>query len=265
MSSDAQSGLLYPTRSHAETAEAAVGFFSDRPEVDAVILAGSCARGKASPNSCVDLLVLVPPDVAPVRRQRLEEGWLDFHDREPVFQKLQLVGKYSHVDLNFIDGVFKPGTRGWTGGPDEFELEIGNALVHGVPLFEGTNYLDRLKARWLPYYGDALRRERLAVVRRHAMSNLDHVSLNVDRGLHFQAFHRLYDAFREFLQALFITRRVYPIAYNQWVREQVAESLGLPELYDKLTHLLEIDRLESTRVVEKAEVLRGLYERHVRE
>jgi hypothetical protein len=75
--------------------------------------------------------------------------------------------------------------------------------------------------------------------------DLDHVPFFVGRGLYFQAFDRLYKAFQEFLQALFIARRVYPIAYNKWIHEQVAVRLGLPELYAQLPKILEITRLES--------------------
>ena len=50
--------------------------------------------------------------------------------------KLRRVGRYSHVDLDFVDGCFVPKTRGWTSGPDEFELEIGNTLVYSVLLWE---------------------------------------------------------------------------------------------------------------------------------
>jgi len=82
----------------------------------------------------------------------------------------------------------------------------------------------------------------------------------VARGLYFQSFNRLYDAFREFLQALFISCRTYPIAYDKWIREQVEEILGLPDLYQRLPRLLEISHFESDEIAQKAEELRGLLE-----
>jgi hypothetical protein len=36
------------------------------------------------------------------------------------------------------------------------------------------------------------------------------------------------------LQALFVERRTYPLAYNKWIREQVTEWLTLPGLYEEL-------------------------------
>ena len=75
-----------------------------------------------------------------------------------------------------------------------------------------------------------------------------------------QSFNRLYDAFREFLQTLFISRRTYPIAYDKWIREQVEEILGLPDLYQRLPRLLEISHFESDEIAQKAKELRGLLE-----
>lgn len=175
------------------------------------------------------------------------------------------VGKFSRLDLEFSEGRFWPGYHGPTSGPDNFELEIGSTLAYSVPLCENGEYLARLKARWLPYYDEELRRARLAMVRRYCFNNLDHIPLFVPRGLYFQAFDRFYHAFGEFLQALFIKRRVYPIAYDKWVREQVEEILGLPELYRQLPGLFETERFESDALVQKEAHLRALLEEYTAE
>ena len=82
------------------------------------------------------------------------------------------------------------------------------------------------------------------------------------RGLYFQSFDRLYNAYQEFLQALFIARRTYPIAYNKWIREQIVEILGLPELYEQLTHLFEIRQFESHEIAEKGKEVEELLEKY---
>jgi len=99
------------------------------------------------------------------------------------------VGKYAEVEIEFSDGEFVPKARGWTTGPDDFELQIGNTLVY-------------------------------------------------------------------------IARRTYPIAYDKWIREQVEEILGLPELYQQLPKLFEIRRFESQEIADKAEDLVGLFEKY---
>ncbi len=254
---------VYPTQQHEQAARAVVDFFAAREDTDAVIFMGSCARGKAVRGSCLDFLILLRPDVFPLAKGALERQWKEFYTSAETFRILQQMGKYSHVDLDFIDGRFVPKARGWTSGPDEFELEIGNTLVYAVPLWQRSDYLDNLKAQWLPYYSETIRQERLAMVRGFCVNNLDHIPLFVERGLYFQSFNRLYDAFREFLQALFISRRIYPIAYDKWIREQVEEILGIPDLYSRLPGLLEISHFESDEIAEKAQELRALVEEHL--
>lgn len=252
----------YPTPEHQHAAEAIVEFFAAIPEIEAVCLTCSCARGKASRDSCLDMLVLGRPEAMAIAQTDIQKAWDAFYTTAPVFQKLAGVGKYAHVDLEFSDGHFAPTPRGWTSGPDEFELVIGNYLAYSVPLYQNGSYLDALKAAWLPYYDEALRRDRLLRVRKYCLNNLDHIPLYVERGLHFQCFHRFYDAFREFLQALFIARRTYPIAYDKWIQEQIVEILGLPELYEQLIGLFEIRNFESREILDKANILRDVLDKY---
>ncbi len=94
------------------------------------------------------------------------------------------------------------------------------------------------------------------------LNNLHHIPLYIERGLYFQSFDRLYNAYLEFLQALFIARRTYPIAYNKWIHEQVVEILDLPELYEQLPRLFEIKQFESGEIADKAKTLEDLLEKY---
>jgi len=260
-----QLNAVYPTVEHKRASEVIVHFFSGCPDVEAIILKGSCARGKATPDSCLDIAVLMPPEVFLTEKDTLEQQWNILYERGEVFRILRLVGKYSNVDLDFTDGCFVPKPREYTSGPDEFELEIGNTLVYTAPLWERGKYLKHLKAKWLPYYDEVLRQKRLNMVCRYFQNNLDHIPLYVDRGLYFQAFHRLYDAFREFLQAIFISHRTYPIAYDKWIKEQIVEILGIPELYRQLVKILEINNFESQEIFHKAKDLHDLLKKYVKQ
>ena len=253
---------LYPTPEHQGAAEAIVEFFTTIPEIEAVCLICSCARGKASRDSCLDILALGKPETMSTAQADIQKVWDEFYTTDPVFQKLAAVGKYAHVDLEFSDGHFVPTEHYWVGGPDEFELVIGNYLVYSVPLHQRGDYLDELKTQWLPYYNETLRHDRLLMVRKYCLNNLDHIPLYIDRGLHFQCFNRFYDAFREFLQALFIARRTYPIAYDKWIQEQIVDILGLPELYNQLLRLFEIRNFESHEILDKANILRDLLDEY---
>jgi len=254
--------VSYPTPEHERAAQVIVHEFSGLAQVEAILLVGSCARGKAGRDSCLDITVLLRPDLTPEVRAGLELHWRDV-SAAAAFQELGRVGRYSHVDFGFCDGRFVPHPRSWTDWADEFELEIGNALAYSVPLWDRGDYLRRLKQRWLPYYGDEVRQTRLAETALCCTNNLEHVPLYVERGLYFQAFYRLTHAFQEFMQALFISRRTYPIAYDKWIREQVVEILSLPELYVELTGLFEIQHLESPELAAKAASLGGLLQHYV--
>ncbi len=251
---------VYPTPEHEQAAQAIVEFFIGGFDIDAVLLVNSCARGKATRDSCLDMNVLVAPEKLEVQRDALEKRWNEFSTSDSVFKALREAGKYSEVHLDFLDGVFAPRERDEAAGPDSFEIEIGNALAYSVPLWEGSDYYADLKQRWLPYYNETLRQRRLSMVRHYCLNNLHHIPLYSERGLDFQCFDRLYNAYQEFLQALFISRRVYPIAYNKWIREEIEEILGLPELYARLKALFEIKPFAGPEIVEKAKEVEQLLE-----
>ena len=52
----------YPTSQHATAAEAIAHFFTSNFDIDAVMLVNSCARGKATCDSCLDINILVQPE-----------------------------------------------------------------------------------------------------------------------------------------------------------------------------------------------------------
>jgi predicted nucleotidyltransferase len=253
----------YPTSQHAAAAQAVADLFSDQPGVEAVLLVNSCARGKASPDSCLDILVLSKPDDFVRQNEQLEAFWQLHYPSDSVFQEILKVGVFSNVDLEFVHGNFQEPSHDWTSGADGFELEIGNTLAYSAPLWEGSSYYQDLRAAWLPYYDDFMRARRLEMVLKYCRNNLNHIPLYIPRGLYFQGFKRLYLAFEEFMQALFIARRTYPIAYDKWVREEVEEILGLHDLYKQLPHLLEIQHFESCEIVDKARCLESLLETYV--
>lgn len=252
----------YPTQEHQKAAEAIVDFFVSNYKLDAVLLVNSCARGKATRDSCLDIVMLARPDSSQSPLSALEAGWTEFEKSNHAIQDLYKAGRYSVVHPDFIHGVFNPREQDEAAGPDDFEVEVGNFLAYSVPLWQGSDYLTQLKGQWLPYYHEELRQQRLDRVRWYCLNNLHHIPLYIERGLYFQSFDRLYNAYREFLQALFIARRTYPIAYNKWIREQVEEILGLPELYAQLSHLLEIRHFESHEIADKAREVEQLLEEY---
>src|SRR5204863_9755074 len=104
------------------------------------------------------------------------------------------------------------------------------------------------------------RGQRLKMVRDACLYDLEHVPFFSGRGLHVQAFDRLYKALQEFLQALLIERRTYPLAYNKWIREQIDEWLQLPDLYPVLTAILSVHDIQGAELISHAAILRTLAE-----
>jgi predicted nucleotidyltransferase len=253
----------FPTPLHAQVAESVLSFLSPHGQVDTVLVVNSCARGWATAESDLDLAVLVRPAATAEDVQRLEADWQDFLANRPLVKKFKRSSRFAHVHLDFFNGPPAPTVWDDGGGPDSFEVEIGNRLAHSAPLGEAGPWLRDVQSRWLPYYGDDLRLRRLAMAREACAYDLEHVPFFVGRGLHFQAFDRLYKAFQEFLQALFIAHRTYPVAYNKWVREQVEGWLGLPDLYRELPPVLSVRNLETAELGERARTLETLLDRWV--
>jgi predicted nucleotidyltransferase len=248
----------FPIPAHQAVAETIVDFFRGKAGVDAVLLVNSCARGMGTPESDLDVAILVDPALPVKARSQLEQEWQGEYASQKVFQHFRASGRFTGVHLDLIDAQYQPTVWDDGGGPDGFELEIGNQVAYSLPLWAGSRAFADLKAQWLPYYSEELRQERVAMVRTACLYDLEHVPFYVNRGLYFQAFDRLYKAFREFLQALLISRRVYPLAYNKWVRLQVAKWLGEPDLYAQLPTILSITHFESAEITKKADDLRRL-------
>lgn len=269
-------GTFYPTAAHAAAAETITAHFAAMPEVEAVLLVNSCARGQERPDglvtpiatadSCLDIKVLTSAAGPEEAQGPWWTDWKTYYRREAVFRQLEAAGAFSVVHLDFCDGTFVPEPRDGDEamGPDMFEVAIGNGVAYSVPLWERGDTFQRLRARWLPYYDEDLARRRLAFVRAHCQHNLDHIPLYAARGLYFQCFNRLYDATQMFLQAVFIAHRTYPIAYNKWIQQQVVGILGLPDLYRELLTLLQIAQLhDADLLVAKANAVRHLLDIYV--
>lgn len=250
--------LATPTHRKAYDLVAELLYKDER--VLALSLAGSAARNEGSFDSDLDFDIFFregAPTHAIIARVTEALG------REVHAHQGQEVGQFFAVDLHAAPTLITPQARGWTDGPDDFELEIGNIFVYSRLVFERESHFAQAKARYLPYYEESLRQDRLQQALVFCYNNLDHIEPYVKRGLYFQAFKRLYDASREFLQALFIAKRVYPIAYDKWIKKQLVEILNLPDLYRHFVALYEVQALESDELIVKREQLRHYVARYI--
>lgn len=248
------SELQFATPTHRQAHDLVCNYLQQDNRVLALALTGSAARNEGSFDSDLDYAIFFCED-APA--EEIMERVNVALDREIHARQGDEVGRFFAVDLHAARTLIVPQPRSWTDGPDNFELEIGNTFVHTRLIFEREESFSTARADYLPYYDDALRRARLSATLRFCLNNIDHIEPYVKRGLYFQAFRRLYDASLEFLQALFIAKRTYPIAYDKWVKKQLVEMLNLPDLYRGFVQLYQVAALESSELVEKGEQLRG--------
>jgi predicted nucleotidyltransferase len=249
---------VFPTKLHENAAGIVKEFFQNIPNVDTVLVVNSCARGQAVPESDLDFAILVNPEVTPANITNIETAWQAYAQTQPVLLKYKGLGPSAHLHLDVITGQYSPGIMEVGGGPDYFEIEIGNQICYSAPMAEPGPHFKTLRNKWLPYYSEDLQRQRFTMTGKACEYDLDHIPIYVNRGLYFHAFDRLYTAFQKFLQALFIAKRTYPIAYNKWIRLQVETWLDMPDLYARLSPIISVANIESAELNDKARMLREL-------
>jgi len=244
---------MFPTKLHQDAAEIVGHYFKNVPETDTVLVVNSCARGQAVAESDLDFAILVSPETTAAQINIIHTDWQIFSGSQPAILKYKQSNPYAHLHLDVIDGnyipaILEPGEPG-----DSFEIEIGNQICYSAPMNNAGSYFQKLQHKWLPYYDEALRSVRLAAIRNACKYDLEHIPILIKRNLYFHAFDTLGKAFREYLQALFITHRIYPIAYNKWIKEQMVNWLGMPAQYQKLLPILSVGNIESDETNKKAE------------
>lgn len=248
----------FPTSLHQDTAELVKDYFLTIPYVDTVLVVNSCARGQSVPESDLDFAILVRPDTTKTEIENIEATWQTYYSTQPTFLKYKQSNQFAHLHLDIIDGNYTPTILEVGVASDFFEIEIGNQICYSAPMEDAGNYFKELQNKWLPYYNEELRLQRLTMTRNACEYDLDHIPFFIKRDLYFQAFDILCKAFQEYLQTLFIANKIYPIAYNKWIKEQVVKWLNKPDLYPKLSPILSISNIESKEINNKAIMLREL-------
>jgi hypothetical protein len=261
-------GILFPNENYRDVLRKMVDFFEVLPGVFAVVLTGSLARGKAVEGSCIDLCVFVNKgeyekfasglDARARAYSRMGGGvcyYADDIEGGIEFGEIR-------VDLNFADGKFRSGRMPYDMVRDEFETTIGNLLVYCVPLFQTGNKFQLLRSKYLPFYGDALRQDRLDGTNSEFHYKTWKTRWLASRGEYFSAFETLLETERIFIQHVFIKERKYPIDYAKWLKEQCATILAMPELYPKLAHVVDGIKLNKNEIMKKTALLEQLMQQY---
>lgn len=248
----------FPTKLHQNAAEIVRGYFSKISHVDTILVVNSCARGQATPNSDLDFAILATPGTTVTEINSIENSWQIYSNTNSTLLKYKQSNQFADLHLDIIQGNYIPAIMEKGGPLDYFEIEIGNQIRYSAPMDNTGPYFLELREKWLPYYPGELRSDRFEMIKDACNYDLDHIPFFIHRELYFQAFDILYKAFQEYLQALFIANKVYPISYNKWIKEQIVKWLGKPELYPKLSPIISVANIESNEITCKAQILRGL-------
>lgn len=245
-----------------------VGYFELFPEVFAIALTGSLARGKAVIGSCIDLCFFLDKEGYEALPSGLKARTKAYSRMggEVCYYDGKVEGGIEfgdiRVDIEFTDGKFQTGHMSFDIVRDEFETTIGNHLVYCLPLFQRGVKYQRLRSKYLPFYSDALRKERLTGTQSEFSYKTWKTRWLASRGEYLAALETLLEAQRIFLQHLFIKERKYPIDYVKWLKEQCETILSMPELYAKLADVVEGIKLNKRGIAEKAAVLEQIMQHY---
>lgn len=254
--------IQFPTTAHRDIFWAAVDRLKRLHEIVVINISGSVARGQGSFDADVDLDVFAQNDRFTPRLasviKRIEQ------ELNAQYRKRSGVGRFFELGIHERLLRPKPQPRHWTSGPDDFEIVVGHSFVNCNNVFSRGGAYERARHRFVPYYAESLRKKRLREVTKFCLNNIAHIEPFVRRKLYFQAYRRFYDASREFLQALFISRRVYPLDYDKWVKYELTELLGLPAVARELSRLYTLKKLESRELVAKGRRLKQMLRKYVR-
>lgn len=229
--------VRYPTPHHERVAGMLMNYFSKWRSVYAVVICGSAAIGRAKEGSDLDITVLTdrfdPKQYAKSNEIRFSQysrlgAKVDWEYRG--IEEFLYFGDL-RVDLDFSNGSYRAFTSPFDVFRDEYELSVGNVFVHGVPVYvRGDGKFYDVRAGHLPYYGDDLRGARLNALRTEFTYKVQRSRQNLERGNKLSAFEDLLTAWKEYAQALFIEKRVYPVSYTKWLAYQSSEILKSDEL-----------------------------------
>ena len=241
-------------------------YFKTYPGVQAIILTGSLARGKAVEGSCVDLFIFVGErqfeNLVTSLRERARAysslgGRICFYEGE--LEGGILFGDV-RVDICFTDGKLDPRSENpFDITRDEFETTIGNLFVYSVMLYEKGDHYQKLKQKYLPYYNDELREIRLVGTSEEFAYKIWKTKWLAERNEYLSSFEALLEAQRIFLQHLFIKKGRYPIDYSKWIGEQCSRILQMPGLYQEIASIINGIELTEKTLTKKADALEKLF------
>ena len=86
------------------------------------------------PESDLDVAVLLRPEIPNEEAAHLEAAWQQELAANAVLRRYRESGTHAHLHLDLIRGEYAPSVWDDGGGPDYFEVEIGNQIAYAAPM-----------------------------------------------------------------------------------------------------------------------------------
>jgi hypothetical protein len=79
------------------------------------------------------MAVLITPTAPSNEVQSLTMKWQQFMATQPMVHRFRSTGRFTQVHVDVFDGRMTPTAWDDGGGPDSFEVEIGNRVAYAAP------------------------------------------------------------------------------------------------------------------------------------
>ena len=204
--------------------------------ITGAIVFGSQVRSEATCTAASDVDI-----VAYSSRFHRESGqqWIDyirsrggdFVDKEPLYLEDFISGRieffYRIGDTTFDVNLFPAALGGYerrysNAAHDSLELVIGAMYVHAARLFGEIPFEPLLKEEFLPFYGDDLRRARMAQLEDRVRAGIAKCRSALQSG-NSNLLYQVYKTRGYLIKWLFIRSRIYPVDLDRYLERQLAE------------------------------------------
>lgn len=119
--------IIFPTGLHRQATEVVKDFFVEQQNVDTILLVNSLACGKATPDSDIDMAILISETANKAEIIELDNSWQDFLNSDPTLNQYIKSNRFAQIPLDIIVGVFEPSIWEDGGGIDSAKAGISQS------------------------------------------------------------------------------------------------------------------------------------------
>jgi len=156
-------------------------------------------------------------------------------DKAPVLINDQIADRIEFYlefpDINIDMNIMPPGLprleiASETAAHDSLEILAGSFYQHGIPFIGDIPLKNEIGEKFLPFYDDTLRMQRLDTLMSRVQTNNRRALKTIDRG-DANVIDDIYKSRSYFLKWLFIYNRTYPISLSKHLEQQFQDFLHL--------------------------------------